>query len=262
MTTVIPGKLRVQPDGRVAGPTAVPITYNQPFPCVNGTPGVTGKMMGVVMHTMVGDLAGTITVFNEPGYNASAHFGVAQDGQIHQFGPVGLGWEAWAQMAGNAEWYSIEHADHGDPDNPLTDAQMTASAQLVECLSAFAGFPLQVSDSVLVKGYGVHHMGGAAWGGHTCPDVPPRHVRSAQRAEILRRAAEIRHPTAPLPSGQYHADGTASLAALAARQRLDVTALWWATAKLSAAPGPLERAYLNAGRWDAPMPAGMVMYLP
>ena len=80
---------------------------------------------------------------------------------------------AWAQVAGNLAWYSIEHADNRNPNNPLTDAQIAASAQLVELLSRFAGFPLQVTNSVTGKGYGVHYMGGKAWGDHTCPDLPP-----------------------------------------------------------------------------------------
>ena len=100
-------------------------------------------------------------------------------------------------MAGNLAWYSIEHADNRDPNNPLTDAQIAASAQLVELLSRFAGFPLQVTDSVTGKGYGVHSMGGKAWGDHTCPDLPPRHVRSHQRPAIIALAKQIRNQRTP-----------------------------------------------------------------
>src|SRR5579859_7408213 len=216
------GKLSVDPDGRVAGPAS--ITYNRPWPCVNGQPGmqVPGGVMGVVMHTMVGNLPGTIAAFNRPGFNASAHFGIDQNGHIHQFGPVN-GWMAWAEMDGNPHWYSIEHADNGNPDNPLTDAQLTASAQVVEVLSRHAGFPLREADTTGERGYGVHSMGGAAWGGHTCPDSPPRHIRSQQRPEILRRAQALRQshgsPTPPGPGGHVTvvSDGTSGLAGLAAK---------------------------------------------
>lgn len=188
-----PGRLEIDTaTGHVTGRAT--ITYNEPWPCPNGELGVTGAMQGVLLHTMVGNLEGTIAEFNNPSSQASAHFGIAQDGTIHQFGPIGKGWIAWHAADANAAWYGIEHADDGSPDNPLTDAQLTASAQLVECLSAFAGFPLAVSDSPSVKGYGTHSMGGAAWGAHTCPDVPPAHVRSAQRAEIISRAIAIRTP--------------------------------------------------------------------
>src|SRR5215831_13982703 len=209
------GRLTVQSDGRVTGDAH--ITYNNPFPCVNGSWG-SGALMGVVMHTMVGNQDGTIAWFNNPDANASAHFGVAQDSSIHQFGPIGKGWIAWHCASGNATWYGIEHADNGNPDNPLTDAQLTASAQLVECLASYAGFPLQESDSTGVKGYGVHYMGGASWGGHSCPDQPPNHVRSNQRPEILKRAVALSggtvppsqpvppkptYPAFPYPSGHY-----------------------------------------------------------
>jgi hypothetical protein len=190
----VSGRLQVGSDGRVTGPAS--ISYNHPFPCVNGSWG-SGAMQGVVMHTMVCNLAHCIELFNDPSRQASAHFGIAQDGRIHQFGPIGKGWIAWAQVAGNRAWYSIEHADNRDPNNPLTDDQITASAQLVEFLSRFAGFPLQVTNSVDGKGYGRHSMGGKAWGDHTCPDLPPAHVRSHQRPAIIALAKQIRHPVPP-----------------------------------------------------------------
>src|SRR6266699_608157 len=56
------GKLIVHGDGRVAGPAV--IEYNHPFPTPCGSWG-SGAMNGVIMHTMVGNLPGTITVFNE-----------------------------------------------------------------------------------------------------------------------------------------------------------------------------------------------------
>lgn len=192
----LPGKLTVVPSsGRLTGPAK--LSYNDPWPTTNGQWG-SGAMKGVIMHTMVGNLPGTVAWFNNPAAKASAHFGVGQDGSIHQFGPIGKGWMAWAQddppLGGNADWYSIEHADNENPDNPLTYAQKVASAQLVECLSAFAGFPLDVTDSVDGKGYGTHAMGGANWGGHSCPDLPPKHVRSLQRYAIIALAKQIREP--------------------------------------------------------------------
>jgi N-acetylmuramoyl-L-alanine amidase len=195
------GKLTVGGDGRITGPAR--IEYNDPWPCGataqypagSGFYG-SGAMMGVVEHTMVGNLPGTVAWFNNRANGASAHFSVGQDGLIHQHGPVGKGWCAWHAYQANLAWYGIEHADNGNPANPLTDAQLTASAQLVEMLSAFAGFPLQISDSPLVKGYGWHGMGGAGWGGHyDCPGD----VRKAQRAEIIARAAVIRNPPPPGP---------------------------------------------------------------
>ncbi len=185
-----PGKLQVDTAaGHVTGPAS--ITYNDPFPTQNGSWG-SGAMMGVIMHTQVGNNPGTVQWFNNPAAQASAHFCIAQDGAIVQMGPIGKGWISWAQAAGNLAWYSIEHADNGTPDNPLTQAQIVASAQLVECLSAFAGFPLQISDSPSVKGYGWHGMGGEAFGGHfDCPGD----VRKAQRPQVIALAMAIRQGT-------------------------------------------------------------------
>jgi N-acetylmuramoyl-L-alanine amidase len=104
-------------------------------------------------------------------------------------------------MAANLTWYGIEHADHGNPDNPLTDAQVTASAQILECLATYAGFPLHVSYHPYGRGYGTHAMGGAAWGGHTCPDLPPAHVRSEQRHAIVELAQAIRDNGDTFPAG-------------------------------------------------------------
>jgi len=189
----IPGRLEVDKGtGHVTGPAH--ITYNDPWPCANGQEGVTGAMQGAVLHTMVGNLEGTVAEFNNPSSQASAHFGIDQTGAIHQFGPIGKGWMAWHAAAANLTWYGIEHADNGNPDNPLTQAQIDASAQLLEMLSRFAGFPLQVTDRPAGRGYGTHSMGGAAWGGHTCPDQPPHHVRSAQRQAIVDLAKQIRNP--------------------------------------------------------------------
>ncbi len=261
-----PGRLTVDSEGKVRGKAIV--NYNDPWPCINGRLGVTGKMSGAVEHTMVANLPSCVATFNNPNLQVSAHFGIAQDGTVHQFGPLGKGWEAWHAMAANATWYGIEHADDGNPDNPLTDAQVAASAQVFECLSAFAGFALQVTDSVTGQGYGTHSMGGAAWGGHTCPDLPPKHIRSAQRAAIIELAKQVRVGTqAPLPSGRFHADGHMSLAGLAQRQGCEVPDIWWSTAAALGAAGttgfgPLQRPYLAAGRWDALMPSGMVLWLP
>lgn len=191
----VPGKLTIDQHGRLTGP--VQIQYNDPFPCVNGTKaGGSRQMMGLVMHTEVGNEAGTIATFNDPAKQVSAFFAIGQDGDIWQFGPVGQNWEAWAQGGGNPDWYSIEDADNTHPSIPLTAAQVTAFAQILECLSAFAGFPLQVSDSVDVKGLGWHGMGGVAWGNH--PNCPGD-VRKAQRPAIIALAKEIRTGIQPPP---------------------------------------------------------------
>ena len=211
----VPGRLQVATDGRVTGPAS--ISYNDPFPCVNGRFGVTGAMQGVVMHTMVCNLPQCIDLFNDPGVQASAHFGIAQDGRIHQFGPIGKGWMAWAQVAGNLAWYSIEHADNRNPNNPLTDAQIAASAQLVELLSRFAGFPLKVTDDVTGRVRGAQHgrrvVGRSHLPGHAAASRPvgaaPGDHRAGEADQEPADAEDLtvtgwqhpraRRPVAPLP---------------------------------------------------------------
>jgi len=213
----LPGKLTVGGDGKVRGPAS--IGYSTPFPVPNGNPGQgSAVMQGVVMHTEVGNDANVVREFENSASQVSAFFSVRDDGHITQYGPIGHNWMAWAQMAGNPSWYSIEHEDKGDPTIPLNDAQIAASAQLLECLSAFAGFPLQEANSPLERGYGVHYMGGAAWGGHTCPDVPPKPVRSLQRPAIIELAKAIRSGGSQPQRGPFRhiADGKQSLAAIAA----------------------------------------------
>ena len=258
------GKLTVQSDGRVTGPAQ--IVHNTPFPCVNGRFG-SGAMMGVLMHTTVSEAPSAVAWFNNPQAQASAHFVIAESGQITQMGPIGKGWVAFHAAEANDHWYGIEHADNGRPANPLTPAQITASAQLVECLSAFAGFPLQISDSPSVKGYGWHGMGGEAFGGHfDCPGD----VRKAQRPKIIALAMSIRQGgavTQPAPR-QWVTAGQSSLAQLASAQKTTPAAILQLTMQHSASPLPAELAtYLNgvfAGTVDVsqPVPRGLTLYLP
>lgn len=185
----VPHPVNVGTRGHIHGD--IDISYNIPFPTQNSSLGSKG-MMGVVQHTEVGFEPNVIREFNDQSAGASAFFSVSFGGKVHQYIPIGLGYYSWAQAAGNRQWYSIEFEDGGDPNRPMSDRQVIAFAQLAECLSHYAGFPLQITNDINVKGIGVHNMGGKAWGGHSCPDLPPRHVRSAQRSDVLALAKQIR----------------------------------------------------------------------
>src|SRR5262249_43919060 len=134
---------------------------------------------------------------------------IAQDGSCHQYVPVGKGLTAWSQAAGNDAWRGIEDEDQTHPSTPLTQAQITTFAQILEACSAFDGFPLQVTDSVNGQGLILHSDGGAAWG--TPPDCPGP-VRAAQRPKIIALAMAIRSgkeapvttpAQPPVPPGQW-----------------------------------------------------------
>jgi len=284
---VVAHRLHVDAHGKLQGNAW--ITYNSPFPCVNGQMGLVPPMRGVLMHTNVGSLPGTIATFNDPNREASAHFevggpwsGTVKNGRarIHQFGPVN-GWMAWHCEDGNNMWFGTEHEDGGDPNHPLTDEQMTASAQILEALSAHAkwGFPLQVTDNPAGHGYGAHYIGGQAYGGHTCPDNPPggQGPRSHQRAEIVRRAKILREhgqypAAAPKPAAYVHlqADGKTSLAALAAAHNTAASSVLRLTAEHGpSAPefSPAEARWVNAvfagtASPTDPVPAGITLVVP
>lgn len=52
-------------------------------------------------------------------------------------------------------------------------------------------------------GIGTHYMGGAAWGGHSCPDperMEGRGPRSNQRGDIIRAAGRPPRPATPIPA--------------------------------------------------------------
>jgi hypothetical protein len=211
-------KLSVDSGGRVTGtcPNGQPVQHNSPsWPCRNGDSGgmaVPSSVLGMLVHTMAGNLQpGTVAWFNNRASQASAHFGVSQTGEIWQFGPVN-GWKAWHAAEGNPRWFGCEFADDGQPSNPLTQAQITAGAQLLELLSRdnVGRFPMQISDSPGTEGLGWHGMGGAAFGGHlACPGD----IRKAQRPQIIALAVAIRQDT-PAPGQNWSETMIANLPTL------------------------------------------------
>lgn len=158
-------------------------TWVGPSPNQGGT--VNRPARGLVLHVAESpSAAGTISWFNNPKAQASAHFTVDIDGTLYQ--QVGCSAKAWAEAAGNADWYSVETV--GYHTSPLTQPQIDTLARLLAWLSAQDGFPIEATDDP-VNGHGFicHGDGGAAWGGHTdCPGPQ----RTAQRAQIIAAAAQ------------------------------------------------------------------------
>jgi hypothetical protein len=256
-------KCHFDADGWLQGPARIThlMTPN------HGTGFGTGR--GVVLHTEAGFEAGTVDEFMNPARQVSAFFSIARDGSCHQYLPVGKGLAAWSQMAGNEAWRGIEDEDQTHPSVPLTQAQITTFAQILEACSAFDGFPLQVTDDP-VNGHGLilHSDGGQAWGGHLqCPGP----VRAAQRPQIIALAMSIRQEgtvTQPAPR-KWVTAGQGSLAQLAAAHKTQPGTILRLTAENS--PGAvfsgLVAAWLNdvfAGRVSAtaPVPGGLTLYLP
>jgi hypothetical protein len=222
---------------------------------------------GLLMHTMVGNLPGTDQEFENRAAQVSAHFGIGQNGEVIQWVNI-TGGIAWAEAAGNDQWYSVEHADNGNPNEPLTLAQMQSAASILELCSRVGNFPLQEANSTSGEGYGVHSMGGAAWGGHTCPDLPPNHVRSRQRPQIIAMAQTLRdgHATPPVKVSAWVSAGQLSLNDLASQHLKNaVSTIVRLTAEHS--PGAVfttaMAAYINAvfSADKVKVPKGVELYL-
>jgi N-acetylmuramoyl-L-alanine amidase len=139
---------------------------------------------GVVIHIAEGSFEGTISWQQTPSAQVSSHFIVDLDGTICQM--VDTDDLAWAQVAGNPDWLSIENA--GFSGRPLTAAQVAACGRIVGRAHREYGVPLQLADSPSGTGLGHHSMGGDAWGGHyDCPGAPI----IAQKPSILAAARGV-----------------------------------------------------------------------
>jgi hypothetical protein len=155
----------------------------------NYASGFAAKARGLVQHTEDGYRLGTVATFTDPLSQVSAFFSVGEDGAAHQYLPVGHGYVAWAQGAGNESWRSCECEDKTNTKEPMPDAQLTTFAQILEACATYDGFPLQITDDVHGTGLITHGDGGVAWGDH--PDCPGS-VRKAQRPQIIALAQAIR----------------------------------------------------------------------
>ena len=163
-------------------------------PIPNRTAGGMGHVQGLVLHIEQGTERGTDSWFHNAAAQASAHFGNPKTGRLQQF--VDTADKAWAEVAGNSEWISVEH--EGNSGDSLTASQLENDAQLLAWLHGQYGVPLVLADSPAADGLGYHAMGGSAWGGHLqCPGAPI----VAARAQIIARAKQIFAPTpAPVPT--------------------------------------------------------------
>ncbi|HEU5046085.1 MAG TPA: N-acetylmuramoyl-L-alanine amidase [Nocardioidaceae bacterium] len=145
-------------------------------PVSGHTDGPMSSYRGAVLH--VNQSNGNLYNWVAGDHDMSCHFEVYKDGSIEQY--LDTKYTSWCQMAGNADWISIE--TEGYDTEALTDAQVNAIAGIMEWLNTTHDIPLQIANTPSEHGFGWHGMGGAAWGGH--PDCPGN-LRKAQRQTIL-----------------------------------------------------------------------------
>jgi len=170
----------------------------------------------VVIHTMVGSLAGTDGYFRSGKTTSNSHFGTGGDGTIYQW--IDTTVRSAATAAGNHRSVSIENADmggefpawntnDGNAVPAFTPAQVEAIARICAWVHVTHGVPLVEADTSRpnARGVGFHRLGinnwrvpdGELWSsstGKVCPS--PRRI--AQIPQIIARAREIvAAPTIP-----------------------------------------------------------------
>lgn len=128
----------------------------------------------IVVHIMDGTLAGTDSWFSNPASKVSAHYGVGQQGEVHQYVmETDSAWHAgrvynpsWALIKTvndqyiNPNYYTIGIEHEGKGDTPWTAAMYAASAALIRDIADRWHIPL---DRQHVVG---HHE---IYGVKTCP---------------------------------------------------------------------------------------------
>lgn len=138
--------------------------------------------LGVVLHVNV---SGKKSQGTSPDWYAAGggpdqvcpNFQVMRDGTIWQLLPMDV--QPWTQAAGNGNYASIETG--GDPDEPLTPAQVRSCGLIIRAYHEKYGMPLRLANAPGQRGFGTHSMGGQSWGGHSCPGS----IRAKQRNDIL-----------------------------------------------------------------------------
>lgn len=211
----------------------------------------------IILHIMVGTLAGTDSWFRNPAAQVSAHFGVGKSGTVYQW--VDTNDTAWHAAAANDRAIGIEH--EGQPGDSLTPAQIEADTKICAWAHKAHGIPLTIAVHPGDPGLAWHGLGQVAWGNH--PDCPGQRI-VAQRPAIL-AAAEV--PAVVIVS--LKCDGKLSLAQVAAEHGTGVSTVLRLTA-LHAEHSKFDAptaAYIDAvfkGELPpaAPVPAGAMLWVP
>ena len=154
--------------------TVRPVTYWPDAPQFSSQP------LGWVMHVTVGNGSPWQTFEDAVSPNRRfSHLWIRKDGYAEQYAPWSH--DSWAQIQGDDSYWSFEF--EGFPSELMTPHQLATAARAHVWLKA----PNAITDTPGRRGVICHQDGGAAWGGHTCPD-PAMGLpgpRSRQRPAIL-----------------------------------------------------------------------------
>ena len=157
-------------------------------------PGITPRIL--IVHTMVGYLRSTDTMFRKQGYTGTeSHFGVGGpwdssdlDGAVWQW--QSLDRQADAQGPGNAYATSIETSDGGNPDRAWSAKQLDALVNLGVWWCRQTGNPARLVTSPAGNGFGYHSQF-EVWNpnSHSCPN--PTRIAQLRNTVIPRVATAL-----------------------------------------------------------------------
>lgn len=153
-------------------------------PTPNRDAGEMGEVLGLCMHVDEGTEAGSESWERNASAQVSSTFMQPKTGRPRQM--VDTADKAWAQMAGNTNYLSMEF--EGNSGDSLTPDQIQGAAVVLAKMHQVYGVPLQLANSPGDKGLIYHAAGGDAWGGH--PDCPGAPIIAARPA-IIQRAAQL-----------------------------------------------------------------------
>lgn len=137
----------------------------------NGRDGA--RVTHITLHVMAGYLAGTDSVFNNPGLQTSATYGIGGNGEIHQYVDEKNGPWSDANYNSNMSAISIEHQG-GLDFIPCTQACLDASAALCADISRRYNLGKLWHDGTRGNVWLHREIPGSDHA--TCPDIAPNGV--------------------------------------------------------------------------------------
>ncbi|MCK9928816.1 N-acetylmuramoyl-L-alanine amidase [Frankia sp. Mgl5] len=198
-------------------PTTYPGARQRLIPINHSDGGMTVPTRGLIPHVQMGT-APLFGWFSNPAAGVSSHLWLSTAGDFDQY--VEFDNKAWAQAAGNSQWISVECAGT-DADN-YTAIQVQRLGELFAWGMRVFGWRAQITDRTDGYGLGTHRMGGAAWGGHSCPGD----IRANRRGDIL--AAALGRPATPSPPEDDVPLTDAEINTIADRAAAKMLAALWA----------------------------------
>lgn len=223
--------------------------------------GGTLRPVAVTLHHQAGS-GNPFSIYLSRG--VSAHFWIRRDGRVWQH--VDTSRQAWHGMNHNQSSIGVETEGCGAPphNEPLTNAQLNAFANLMRWANQAHGIPLQLSEAVGQRGLNYHNARGFS-GSTACPCA----VRRNARPEILRRARGNNPPggSMQLPARvtRFEANGRESINQVAARYGITVWRIidtGFATGRLSNENRAKTARYLAYPGRARPMPNRMPYWIP